>query len=102
VSKPGNQGYLAVLSHRADKEQYRDPGNNRLAFLQGSGWEDILIVDTSKMHEDEDDTQDHGQVADAVHDERLVCGVVVVVILNPKADQQVVTNTHPFPSHEHK
>src|SRR5206468_11494479 len=41
------------------------------------------------------------EVADAVHDERLLSGVRVRLIEIPESDEQIRAETHPFPPDEH-
>ena len=61
----------------------------------------LVIFNASEVHEDEDNSQQHPQVADAVHDECFVGCIIVVLILEPESDQQVRAQSNAFPANEH-
>ena len=50
---------------------------------------------------DEEHGDQEAEVADPVHDERLLAGVRVGLVLEPEPDQQVGTEPDPFPPDEH-
>ena len=58
-------------------------------------------VKTPEGHQDQEHPEDEAKVANAIGEERLLAGVRRALLLIPETDEQVGTEPHPFPSHEH-
>jgi hypothetical protein len=65
------------------------------------GFKNLGEFERAKRDNDEKETQDKAQVADAVDDEGLFPGDRVANVLEPKANQQVGTEPNQFPAHKH-
>ncbi len=96
------KGDLRRLTHGADEQQHGDCEEDtavgshgrslRQYFGEGHGTE---------LLDEQEDAEQETEVADAVHDESLVSGFVILDVFEPEPDKQVGTEAHAFPSDEH-
>src|ERR1035441_6306556 len=63
-------------------------------------FEDRLEIERSEMLDDVKHRQRESEIADAVHDERLVPGVGSDLLIEVEPDQQIATQSHAFPPDE--
>jgi hypothetical protein len=93
---------LGGLPGRSDEEQERDPERGGAAqrdALGGEG-EGVREVERTELPEDQEHAEQEREVPDPVHDEGLLAGVGVDLLLVPEPDQQVRAEAHAFPAHE--
>ena len=103
IRQPDIQGNLGGFPAGADEEQQADR-RGRAGVLQrmraGQG-EHPRIVRRAECVEDQKDTQDEAEVADAIDHEGLLAGVCGEVLFVIEADEQVRAETHALPPDEH-
>ncbi len=91
IGKPDVERDLGGLARgpheqqQGDRRDYRGADGEQLRRRR----EDIRIIQAAERHEDEHDSERESEVADAVDDERFLCGVGRRLPAVPEADQQV-------------
>ena len=62
--------------------------------------ENLAEIERAEVHRDQEHGQRKSEIADAVHDERLVAGVGGEFFEEVESDQQVAAQPHAFPADE--
>ena len=68
--------------------------------LAGGVLEHRAEIERSEVLDDVEHRQRESEIADAVHDERLVAGVGGELLIEVEADQQIAAQSHAFPADE--
>ena len=68
----------------------------------GRGGEDVFEIQGAEGPEDDEHAQQEAEVADTVDHEGLLARVGRRLLLIPEADEQIGTQPHAFPTHEHQ
>ena len=59
------------------------------------------VVERARCAEQQEHRDEEPEVADAIHDERLLARVGVGLLAEPEADEQIRCKPDAFPAHEH-
>ena len=100
VRQPDVQRNLRGLAAGADQQQQADRGQRRASGLPAACGKTVAKSSEPKLHDDQEHRQRKAEIADAVHDERLVAGVGGELLVEVEADQQVAAQAHAFPADE--
>src|SRR4030095_136563 len=98
-----------ALADRAAEEGDSHPGCKGNAGHSGreellrSGESERCTVDRQRAEIDgaQSQTDNETEIADAVDDERLDCGVGCLLSLEPESDEEIAANSDQFPEDEH-
>ena len=104
VGQPGVERNLRRLASGAAEEQQRDQAERAEGHFgrhrRGLGRDD-LEVERAERDERQQGAEHEQVVADAIHDERLLGRVPRRLLHVVEADEQVGTQAHALPAHEH-
>src|SRR6201996_1160071 len=104
VRKPDIERNLSGLAGRSHKEQKADGGEESA----GKTWrrihpaEDIREIQAAEVRDQEEHRKQKAEIADPVHDERLLAGIRRGVALEVKANEKVRGETNALPPNEHQ
>ena len=102
VREPGVERDLGRLTDAAEKEKECDERDLRSVGDKRSrrGLEDLQKIQRPNRPEDHEHGQQQPEVADPVHDERLLTGSRLGLVVEPEPDEEVAAETHAFPPDE--
>ena len=98
VRQPDVQRHLSRLAKGTAEEQERDARRDHLAAADGG--RDLGQVHRAERGLAPEDAEEEAEVADAIHDERLLGGIGGRGLLVVMVDQEVGAEAHQFPEHE--
>ena len=102
VRQPGVERDLRRLAGTPERDEQRDRRDQRPVRHQlGRLLRDLREVHRPQPVPGQEHRHEEAEVADPVHDERLLAGVRIRLDAVPEADQQVGAESHPFPADEH-
>ena len=104
IGKPYEERYLRRFTGRTHEEQNagrRNQGPPGYKYRR-RGRHDLLEIERTDLPEDDKHTDEETEVADPVDDESFFAGVRGRLLLEPETNQQVRTQPHTFPAHEHE
>ncbi len=102
IGEPGVKRYLGAFPDRTHKKQQGDGHDDRIAHgHQLCRGENLVERQRTKRIEYQKHSHQKSQVADPVHDKSLFGGIVVVMVFEPEADEEIGTEPHSLPSDEH-
>ena len=102
VREPGVERDLGRFTDAAEKEKECDERDLRSVGDERGrcGPEDIYKIQRPNRPENHEHGQQQPEVADPVHDERLLTGSRLGLVVEPEPDEEVAAETHAFPSDE--
>ncbi len=95
-------GICADLPHAPTSSSSADGGEQSGAFERclAPASNTVREIERAELRDDQKHGQREAEIADAVHDERLVAGVGGELLIEIESDQQVAAQSHAFPADE--
>src|SRR3954465_7390935 len=90
---------LGALAHGPGEDEQRDDRDRRRVELPDP-FDHLADVEGAEADEDQHDAEDETDVADAVHDERLLGGEGRRTLAVPEPDEQVAAQADQLPGDE--
>ena len=73
-----------------------------VTLIEGAFGNTMSIVNTAKIDKDQNHAQQQPKIPNAIHDKCLIRSFIIIMILKPKSNQQVRTQSNALPPDEHQ